>query len=42
VEKGQVAPLVKGKIQLQSEGAEIFYKQIRIQPIGKIPAELLP
>jgi len=42
VEKGQVTPLTSGRIQLQSEGAEIFYKQIRVQSIGKIPAELLP
>jgi len=41
VEQGQVIPLTKGKIQLQSEGAEVFYKQIRIQTIGKIPAEVL-
>ena len=41
VENGQVLPLTKGKIQLQSEGAEIFYKGIRIQSIGQLPAELL-
>ena len=41
VENGQVIPLTRGKIQLQSEGAEIFYRQIRIQSIGKIPAEVL-
>jgi hypothetical protein len=41
VDKGQVLPLTKGKIQLQSEGAEVFYKGIRIQPIGQLPAELL-
>lgn len=28
---GAVVPLVKGKIQLQSEGAEIFYKDIEIK-----------
>jgi len=26
---------------LQSEGAELFYKQIRVQPITGIPAEIL-
>lgn len=30
-------PLTKGKIQLQSEGAEIFYRNIRIGPISKLP-----
>lgn len=29
-------PLTKGKIQLQSEGAEIFYRDIRIRPIQQI------
>ena len=40
-EKGQLLPLKKGKIQIQSEGAEVFYKQIKIQPINKLPALLL-
>ena len=40
-EKGQVLPLSKGKIQIQSEGAELFYKEIKIQPIHRLPAELL-
>jgi hypothetical protein len=35
-------PLVKGKLQIQSEGAEVFYKQIRIRPLDVIPAGLLP
>ena len=30
---GQEEPLTKGKIQLQSEGGEIFYKDIRIRSI---------
>jgi len=39
---GDIAdPLTKGKIQLQSEGAEVYYRNIRIQPIHKIPASLL-
>ena len=38
LENGQELPLAKGKIQLQSEGAELFYRQIRIQPIDKLPA----
>ncbi len=39
-DSGQAIPLVKGKIQLQSEGAEIFYKQVKIEPLYKIPAAL--
>ena len=34
-------PLKKGKIQLQCEGAEIFYKNIRIRPIKALPADLM-
>lgn len=30
-------PITKGKIQLQSEGAEIFYRNIYIEPISKLP-----
>lgn len=30
-------PLTKGKIQLQSEGAEVFYRNIRMLPIMEIP-----
>jgi hypothetical protein len=40
-DKGQVLPLTKGKLQIQSEGAEVFYKAIRIQPIAVIPGEIL-
>lgn len=32
-EKGETVPLTKGKIQLQSEAAEIFFKDIRIRKI---------
>ncbi len=38
---GQELPLAKGKIQIQSEGAEIFYRQIKIQPIDRLPAAML-
>jgi hypothetical protein len=38
LEKGQVLPLVKGKIQIQSEGAEVFYKHIIVEPLDAIPA----
>ena len=40
-ENGQVLPLTKGRIQLQSEGAEVFYKRIRIQSITRIPAKFI-
>jgi hypothetical protein len=33
------APLVSGSISLQTEGAEVFYRDVEIQPIDKIPAE---
>lgn len=32
-------PLIKGKIQLQSEAAEVYYKDIQIKPIKKIPSQ---
>ena len=38
---GKVVPLTKGKIQLQSEGAEVFYWNIAVKPIKAIPAEYL-
>ncbi|MEO6674093.1 MAG: family 16 glycoside hydrolase [Ginsengibacter sp.] len=38
-ENGKFFPLTKGKIQLQSEGAEVFYKDIQIQNISKLPDE---
>lgn len=41
LDNGQELPLIKGKIQVQSEGAEVFYKQIKIQPIDRLPAELI-
>ena len=41
LDNGQVLPLTKGKIQIQSEGAEVFYRQIRIEPIDRLPAELV-
>lgn len=36
---GEAKPLEKGKIQIQSEAAEVFYKDIKIKPISGIPAE---
>jgi hypothetical protein len=41
MDNGQPSPLTKGKIQIQSEGAEVFYKQIKIEPINTLPAELV-
>ena len=38
---GEMKPLKKGKIQIQSEGAEVFYRNIRIRPIDEIPAKVL-
>lgn len=40
-DNGNAIPLTKGKLQIQSEGAEVFYKQIRIQNITALPAKLL-
>jgi hypothetical protein len=40
-DNGKVSPLTKGKLQVQSEGAEVFYKDIRIMPVKVIPSALL-
>ena len=37
---GGFEPLTKGKIQIQSEGAEVFYRNIWLTPISKLPAKL--
>ncbi|TSD64621.1 DUF1080 domain-containing protein [Inquilinus sp. KBS0705] len=34
-----IKPLTHGKLQLQSEAAEVYYKDIMIKPISGIPAE---
>jgi len=39
VEKGVSRPLISGKIQIQSEAGEVFYKDIRIKKINDIPGE---
>lgn len=36
-DKGEKRPLTKGKIQFQSEGAEVFYRKIEVRPLDKIP-----
>ncbi len=41
IENGEVAPLAKGKIQIQSEGGELFVKSLEIETIKEIPAELM-
>jgi hypothetical protein len=40
LENGKEIPLTSGKIQLQSEGAEIFYRNIQIRPINRIPEDI--
>ena len=41
LENGEAIPLTSGKIQLQSEGAELFVKTIQVKPIMEIPEEIL-
>ncbi|MBF9251879.1 DUF1080 domain-containing protein [Pontibacter sp. 172403-2] len=36
---GQPVPLTKGKIQLQSEAAEVYYKDIKIKHLEELPAK---
>lgn len=40
-EAGDELPLTKGKIQLQSEGAEVFYRDIEIRSITGLPEAVL-
>ncbi|QIA09615.1 3-keto-disaccharide hydrolase [Draconibacterium halophilum] len=40
-ENGQIRPLSSGKIQIQSEGGDLFIKSVRVKPIKEIPAEIL-
>ena len=40
-EDGEIKALSSGKIQLQSEGGDLFIKSIRIKPIKEIPVEIL-
>ena len=41
IEIGEVLPLSKGKIQIQSEGGELFVKSLQIEQIKEIPAALM-
>ncbi len=40
-DKGNAIPLRKGKIQIQSEAAEVFYKDIKIKSIKAMPLEYI-
>ena len=40
-ENGATRPLTSGKIQIQSEGSEVFYRNIELQPITALPAGLV-
>lgn len=35
--QGRRVPLTHGRIQLQSEGAETFFRDIRVEPIARLP-----
>lgn len=39
--QGNIEPLSKGKIQFQSEGGELFIKNVKLKPISEIPEEVL-
>lgn len=41
LDNGQEVTLDEGKIQLQSEGSEVYYRNITLTPIDKIPDDLL-
>lgn len=35
-----VVPLSRGQLQIQSEGAEAYYRRVELQPIKDFPAEI--
>jgi len=41
MDNGKVSPLTKGKIQVQSEGSEVYYRGIKIQAIDRLPMDLV-
>lgn len=41
MENGKTVPLTKGKIQLQSEATEVYYKDIKIRGIKSLPSEYI-
>ncbi len=42
IKNGVETPLTRGRIQIQSEGAEIYYTDITLSPIRVIPMSVLP
>jgi hypothetical protein len=38
-ENGKSLPMIKGKILIQSEAAEVYYKEIKIRELNSLPAE---
>jgi hypothetical protein len=38
---GKLVPMVRGKIQLQSEAAEVFYKDVQVRKISQMPKQYL-
>ena len=38
-DKGEDKPLIEGRLQLQSEAGEVFYKGIEIRPLEQMPEE---
>lgn len=38
----RIEPLTRGRLQLQSEGAELFVRSVTIEPIAAIPRSVLP
>lgn len=41
VENGKSAPMTRGKIQIQSEAAEVFFKDIAIRALDEMPEQYL-
>jgi hypothetical protein len=41
LDKDKETPLTRGKIQIQSEGSEVYYRDIKICSIDKIPSDIL-
>jgi hypothetical protein len=39
---GSMVPLTKGRIQIQSEGAEVFYRNITVRSISAFPPGYAP
>ena len=39
---GADVPLTRGKIQFQSEAAEVFYRDISIRRLAELPRALFP